>query len=73
MMSEKTFISIEFWQLVTFAILIVGGYWKFAQKQFSDYQKQQDERQKIQDEINKNTASLSKEFLEFSAQVILLN
>ena len=68
-MSEKTFISIEFWQLVTFAILIVGGYWKFAQKQFSDSQKQQEERQKIQDEINKNTASLSKEFLEFQAKL----
>ena len=68
-MSEKTYISIEFWQLVGFAITIVGGYWGLAQKQLSQYQKQQQERHERQDKINESMVSLSKEFLEFQAKL----
>ena len=68
-MSEKTYISIEFWQLVGFAITIVGGYWGLAQKQLSQYQKQQQERHEHQDRVNENMVALSKEFLEFQAKL----
>ena len=68
-MSEKTYISIEFWQLVGFAITIVGGYWGLAQKQLSQYQKQQQERHERQDKINESMVNLSKEFLEFQAKL----
>ena len=68
-MAEKTYISIEFWQLVSFAITIVGGYWGLAQKQLSQYQKQQQERHERQDKINESMVNLSKEFLEFQAKL----
>ena len=68
-MSEKTYISIEFWQLVSFAITIVVGYWGLAQKQLAQYQKQQQERHERQDKINESMVNLSKEFLEFQAKL----
>ena len=68
-MTEKTFISIEFWQLVMFAISILGGYWGFAQRQLAQYQKQQEERHERQDKINESMAALGKEFLEFQAKL----
>ena len=66
-MNEKTYISIEFWQLIGFLIMIFGGYWTFAKMMLAQYQSQQQERHNRQDKINEAMANLSDTFLEFKA------
>ena len=70
-MNEKTYISIEFWQLIGFLIMIFGGYWTFAKMMLAQYQSQQKERDNRQDKINENTEKFNKDYLEFQARLPL--
>ncbi len=70
-MNEKTYISIEFWQLIGFLIMIFGGYWTFAKMMLTQYQNQQQDRHTRQDKINENTEKFNKDYLEFQARLPL--
>ena len=48
---EKTFINIEFWQLVGFLLSFLGVCWGFGKMLLSQFQAQQDERQKQQERL----------------------
>ena len=46
MMENKTFISIEFWQLVGFLLSFLGVCWGFGKMLLAQFQNQQAERQR---------------------------
>ena len=48
---DKTFISIEFWQLVGFLLSFLGVCWGFGKMLLAQFQAQQDERQKQQERL----------------------
>lgn len=68
-MDHKTFISIEFWQLVGFLMSFLGLCFTFGKILLSQFQKQQEERQKQQDRLHGKVESMEKQLSEFSASL----
>lgn len=66
-MDNKTFVSIEFWQLVGFLLSFLGVCWGFGKMLLSQFQAQQDERQKHQDKLVEKVESLENQFAEQKA------
>lgn len=66
---EKTFISIEFWQLVGFLLSFLGVCLGFGKMLLSQFQNQQDERQKQQEKLQHKVEIMEKHLAEFSAQM----
>lgn len=66
-MDNKTFISIEFWQLVGFLLSFLGVCWGFGKMLLSQFQAQQDERQKQQEKLQGKVESMERQLGEFSA------
>ena len=66
-MDNKTFVSIEFWQLVGFLLSFLGVCWGFGKMLLSQFQAQQDERQKHQDKLAEKVESLENQFAEQKA------
>ena len=66
---EKTFISIEFWQLVGFLLSFLGVCWGFGKMLLSQFQLQQDERQKQQERLQGKVEIMEKQLGEFSASL----
>ena len=66
-MDNKTFVSIEFWQLVGFLLSFLGVCWGFGKMLLSQSQAQQDERQKHQDKLAEKVESLENQFAEQKA------
>lgn len=64
---EKTFVSIEFWQLVGFLLSFLGVCWGFGKMLLAQFQAQQDERQKAQDRIAEKVETLENLFAEQKA------
>ena len=68
-MENKTFISIEFWQLVGFLLSFLGVCWGFGKMLLSQFQLQQDERQKQQERLQGKVENMEKQLGEFSASL----
>ena len=68
-MENKTFISIEFWQLVGFLLSFLGMCWGFGKILLSQFQSQQDERQKQQERLQGKVEIMEKQLGEFSASL----
>ena len=68
-MENKTFISIEFWQLVGFLLSFLGMCWGFGKILLSQFQSQQDERQKQQERLQGKVEIMGKQLGEFSASL----
>lgn len=68
-MDNKTFISIEFWQLVGFLLSFLGVCWGFGKMLLAQFQSQQDERQKQQEKLQNKVESMEKQLGEFTAQL----
>ena len=66
---EKTFINIEFWQLVGFLLSFLGVCWGFGKMLLSQFQAQQDERQKQQERLQGKVEIMEKQLGEFSASL----
>ncbi|RKM24054.1 hypothetical protein D6D69_01195 [Moraxella catarrhalis] len=64
---EKTFISIDFWQLVGFLLSFLGVCWGFGKMLLAQFQAQQDERQKAQDRLGEKVEVLENLFAEQKA------
>lgn len=64
---DKTFISIEFWQLVSFLLAFLGTCWGFGKMLLAQFQAQQDERQKMQDRLSEKVEVLENLFAEQKA------
>ncbi|MBF0802941.1 MULTISPECIES: hypothetical protein [unclassified Neisseria] len=68
-MDNKTFISIEFWQLVGFLLSFLGLCFTFGKMLLSQFQKQQDERQKQMEKLQNKVESMERQLGEFSASL----
>lgn len=68
-MENKTFISIEFWQLVGFLLSFLGVCWGFGKMLLAQFQAHQDERQKQQERLQGKVENMEKQLGEFSAQL----
>ena len=68
-MENKTFISIEFWQLVGFLLSFLGMCWGFGKILLSQFQSQQDDRQKQQERLQGKVEIMGKQLGEFSASL----
>lgn len=68
-MDSKTFIHIEFWQLVGFLLSFLGVCWGFGKMLLAQFQAQQDERQKQQERLQGKVEIMEKQLGEFSAQL----
>lgn len=66
---EKTFINIEFWQLVGFLLSFLGVCWGFGKMLLSQFQAQQDERQKQQERLQGKVELMEKQLGEFNANL----
>ena len=66
---EKTFINIEFWQLVGFLLSFLGVCWGFGKMLLSQFQAQQDERQKQQERLQGKVETMEKQLGEFNASL----
>ena len=66
---EKTFINIEFWQLVGFLLSFLGVCWGFGKMLLSQFQAQQDERQKQQERLQGKVELMEKQLGEFNASL----
>ena len=66
---EKTFINIEFWQLVGFLLSFLGVCWGFGKMLLSQFQAQQDERQKQQERLQGKVELTEKQLGEFNASL----
>ena len=66
---EKTFINIEFWQLVGFLLSFLGVCWGFGKILLSQFQAQQDERQKQQERLQGKVETMEKQLGEFNASL----
>lgn len=66
---EKTFINIEFWQLVSFLLSFLGVCWGFGKMLLSQFQAQQDERQKQQERLQGKVELMEKQLGEFNANL----
>lgn len=64
---EKTFISIDIWQLVGFLFSFLGVCWGFGKMLLAQFQSQQDERQKAQDRLSEKVETLENLFAEQKA------
>ena len=67
MMENKTFISIEFWQLVGFLLSFLGVCWGFGKMLLAQFQAQQEERQKQQARLHEKVEQLENQFAEQKA------
>ncbi len=68
-MDSKTFINIEFWQLVGFLLSFLGVCWGFGKMLLAQFQAQQDERQRQQDRLQGKVENMEKQLAEFSASL----
>ena len=66
-MDNKTFISIEFWQLVGFLLSFLGVCWGFGKMLPAQFQAQQEERQKQQARLHEKVEQLENQFAEQKA------
>ncbi|XXQ69029.1 hypothetical protein ACKLNO_03990 [Neisseriaceae bacterium B1] len=66
-MDNKTFVSIEFWQLVGFLLSFLGVCWGFGKMLLAQFQTQQDERQRAQDKLAEKVEVLENQFAEQKA------
>lgn len=66
-MDNKTFVSIEFWQLVGFLLSFLGVCWGFGKMLLSQFQLQQDERQRAQEKLSEKFEHMEKQFAEQKA------
>ena len=66
-MDNKTFISIEFWQLVGFLLSFLGVCWGFGKMLLAQFQAQQEERQKQQARLHEKVEQLENQFAEQKA------
>mgnify|MGYP007087627482 CR=1 FL=1 len=64
---DKTFINIDFWQLVGFLLSFLGVCWGFGKMLLAQFQAQQDERQKAQDKLSDKVENLETLFAEQKA------
>lgn len=64
---EKTFISIDFWQLVGFLLSFLGVCFGFGKMLLAQFTAQQDERQKAQDRLSEKVEILENLFAEQKA------
>lgn len=64
---DKTFISIEFWQLVGFLLSFLGLCFTFGKMLLGQFQRQQDERQKQQEKLQGKVENMERQLGEFSA------
>ena len=61
---DKTFINIDFWQLVGFLLSFLGVCWGFGKMLLAQFAAQQDERQKMQDKLSDKVEHLETLFAE---------
>ena len=66
-MDNRTFISIEFWQLVGFLLSFLGVCWGFGKMLLAQFQAQQEERQKQQARLHEKVEQLENQFAEQKA------
>lgn len=64
---DKTFINIDFWQLVGFLLSFLGVCWGFGKMLLAQFAAQQDERQKAQDKLSDKVGHLENLFAEQKA------
>lgn len=64
---NKTFVEIEFWQLVGFLLSFLGVCWGFGRMLLAQFQAQQDERQRAQDKLSEKVEVLENQFAEQKA------
>lgn len=67
MMENKTFISIEFWQLVSFLLSFLGVCWGFGKMLLAQFQNQQAERQRQFETMRQKLESMDNQFAEQKA------
>ena len=67
MMENKTFISIEFWQLVGFLLSFLGVCWGFGKMLLAQFQNQQAERQRQFETMRQKLESMDNQFAEQKA------
>lgn len=68
-MTDKTYISIEFWQLVGFLLSFLGVCYGFAKMLLAQFQGQQNERAEQQAKVNAKVEELSQKYYEFQAML----
>ena len=68
---DKTFISIEFWQLVGFLLSFLGVCWGFGKMLLAQFQAQQDERQKQQERLQQKVETFESQLSELHATLPL--
>lgn len=68
---DKTFISIEFWQLVGFLLSFLGACWGFGKMLLAQFQAQQDERQKQQERLQQKVETFESQLSELHATLPL--
>ena len=68
-MDSKTFINIEFWQLIGYLLSFLGVCWGFGKMLLAQFQAQQDERQKQQERLQGKVESMEKQLGEFNASL----
>lgn len=68
---DKTFISIEFWQLVGFLLSFLGVCWGFGKMLLAQFQAQQDERQKQQERLQNKVELFETQLAELNATLPL--
>ena len=61
-MENKTFISIEFWQLVGFLLSFLGVCWGFGKMLLAQFQNQQAERQRQFETMRQKLESMDNQF-----------
>jgi len=66
-MDTKTFINIEFWQLVGFLLSFLGVCFGFGKMLLAQFQVLQDERQRAQDKLSEKVETLENQFAEQKA------
>ncbi|EGY52042.1 hypothetical protein [Neisseria shayeganii] len=66
-MDNKTFISIEFWQLVGFLLSFLGVCWGFGKMLLAQFQTQQNERQKQHERLHSKVEQMERQLGEFNA------
>ena len=64
---EKTFINIEFWQLVGFLLSFLGICFTFGQMLLAQFREQQDERQTQQERLQGKVEIMENKMAEFNA------
>ena len=70
-MGEKTFISIEFWQLVSFLLGFLGVCFTFGKMLLSQFQTQLSERNRQQDKMIEKLDSIEKKQADLDATLPL--